>query len=245
MQTVGINTIRSPEGRNQPFSTGRDVALRSIYWVPVGFASTVSLGDSSPLLILPALALLALVHRRVPAALSLVAGSSAALVSLASAAGASYDSGFAVPLLLSGYGGVVFLMAFVAAIAGRGRERVARHLVVAVAAIELALFTLSPIGKVPDGFGPVTAVLAVLVVATLAGMSSDLGYYVVGTALLTVVFVLAVSGSPHGHSSPGVLAGTVLFAQIGALLAARRGRGTPDGAAPVGELRHVSLDPGR
>jgi hypothetical protein len=223
MKTVGINNVGSPKGPNQPFSTERDAALRSIYWVPVGFAAAVSLGDtSSPLVILPVLALLALVHSRAPAALSIIVGLGALLVSLASAVGASYDAGYTIPLLLAGYGGTVALMVFVSMIGGAGREKVARQLLVAVAAIELALFTLSPIGKVPEGFGPATALLAVLLVATVVAGASDFGYFVTATALLAVLIVLAVAGSPYGHSSPLVLAGTLLFAQLGVLFTLRK-----------------------
>jgi len=190
-------------------------------WIPVGFASTQFIGEGTPLLAMVCLtAALGGLYRVIPGLVELTVGAGGLLMSMFVAVdgrgcGALLDDGGTSVILV--FGSVMWLSAFVRLLGSANAREMARHLLVATAALQLGLFAVSPSGQVvttgEDRF-TVPAVLAtVLIVATVVGCRArTFGFPLLGLALVGVLSLLMVTGSPCSVSPGTSLAGSLTFA---------------------------------
>lgn len=192
-------------------------------WIPVGYASTRFIGEGTPVLAMVFLtASLAGLYRVIPGLVELVAGGGGLLMSMFAAAdgrgcGAVLGQGGTSVILL--FGSVMWLSAFVRLLGSANAREMARHLLVATAALELGLFALSPMGQtmatVPDPLTVPVLLSAILLVTTLVGVRArTIGFPLLGIGLVASQIMLAVTGGPCSGSPLVGLVGTVTFALV-------------------------------
>lgn len=197
-------------------------------WVPVGYASTKLYGETFPVLAVGALAAtVALVHRVVPAGVEVVAGGGALVMGVNHAANGDCH-------LLVGDDGVVAMMVFggVMCVSGMLRflgsgslREASRLLLLGAVGLELALSTVTPVGDTSHAFRATTGTavtLGLLAVGfTLIGVRTPFGPPVLGTGLVAVLGVLAVTGGPCHDAATRALVGTVVFTVVAVFLETR------------------------
>lgn len=210
-------------------------------WIPVGYASTRFIGEGTPLLAMVFLtASLAGVYWVVPGLVELVAGGGGLLMSMLAAAdgrgcGDVLGQGGSSAILV--FGSLMWLSAFVRLLGSASFREMARHLLVATAALELGLFALSPIGQTvttaQDQFTVPAVLLTILLVTTLIGVRARAnGFPLLGIGLVSVLSVLVVTGSPCNGNPAVSLAGTVTFALVANFLAGANDESTLDEMRP-------------
>jgi hypothetical protein len=196
-------------------------------WIPVGYASTRFIGEGTPLLAMVFLtASLAGLYRVIPGLVELVAGGGGLLMSMFAAAdgrgcGTVLGQGGTSAVLV--FGSLMWLSAFVRLLGSANVREMARHLLVATAALELGLFAVSPIGQTvttaQDQFTVPAVLLTILLVTTLVGVRARTnGFPLLGVGLVMVLGVLAVTGSSCAADPVVSLAGTVTFALVAMFL---------------------------
>jgi hypothetical protein len=184
-------------------------------------------GSDAPLLSVMALAAaLAGLHRFVPGLVELAVGLGGLLASLFAAtdpggAGAMIgSSGVAVVQI---FGAVMLASALVRLLGSGSPREMARHLVIAVAALELSLVLARAIDETSstahDRF-TMPAVLAALlfVITVITVRSREHGMLALGGALVAVQVVLVIGGSPFGISPVVGLVGSATFAWVASYL---------------------------
>jgi hypothetical protein len=197
-------------------------------WIPMGYASSRLFGEVTPVLVVGCLAgATALVHRLAPGAVEVVAGLGALVVGVNTAAsGDCHDLvgewGVAV---LTVFGGAMVASAMTRLLGSASIREAARHLLIAVMALELSLAVVTPVGETVDGFAAsvtTAVVLAVLLlVVTLVGVRATLGPPLLAVTLAGTQAVLAVTGGPcHGAAARAVL-GTAVFTALAVYLGTR------------------------
>jgi hypothetical protein len=219
-------------------------------WIPLGYAATRFIGDDTPLLAMVTLtATLAGLHRVIPGIVELVAGGGGLMMSVFAAAdgrgcGEVLGDGGTAAILV--FGSLMSLSGFVRLLGSANGREMARHLVVATAALQLGLFALSPVGQATvntqDRFTPPAVLLGVMLVATLIGIRSRLGLPgprvgsevspVLGVGLVLALGVLAVTGGACAGSAGTHLAGTLTFAAVAVFLADRDDESSLDPSWP-------------
>ncbi|MGH9210848.1 MAG: hypothetical protein ACRD2C_09215 [Acidimicrobiales bacterium] len=185
------------------------------------------MGDGTPLVAMVFLtASLAGVHRVIPGLVEVVAGGGGLLMSMLAAAdgrgcGALLGQGGTGVVLV--FGSVMWLSAFVRLLGSANPREMARHLLVATAALEIGLFTVSPAGQAVTGVRDPSTVpvllAAILVVTTLIGCRARTnGFPLLGLGLVTVLTCLALTGSPCSGNPAVSLAGSLTFAMVSLFL---------------------------
>lgn len=225
-----MRTYTAPIWRSPP-ATSRSWWYTTL-WIPTGYAVTQFAGDATPVLAVVVLtASLAGLHRVLPGLVEVGAGSGGLLLGMFAAAD---DRGCGVILDEAGtgvvilYGSVMVVSAFVRLLgSGNGRE-MAKHLLVATAALQLSLFAVSPpIGRTmaaaPDEFRSPVLLAAVLAVVTVVGVRSRIGFPLLGMGLVTTLGVLAVAGGDCASGAVAALVGCATFALVARLLTVRPG----------------------
>jgi hypothetical protein len=195
-------------------------------WVPVGFAATRMLGDGAPLLSVLALGvLIAVVHFVAPSTTELLVGGAGLVISLYHAidghtTGELLGPGATAVVLV--FGSVILVSTTIAWLGPFHFQRAGRHLIVATAALELALFTVSPLGRTvvssQDRFTLPAVVGGILFIATPVGVRSRHGLPLLGTALVLTQGALLATGSVTGYSPLTGLVGSFTFASVALLL---------------------------
>jgi hypothetical protein len=194
---------------------------QAAWWVPVGYASTKLYGPAMPTVAVGFCAVaVALVHRFAPGVVELVAGSGALIVAVnASADGDCHvlvgDDGV---LVLMAFGGGMCASAIVRLLGSANAREAARHLLIAVVCLELALSAVTPVADAVTSFrGRVStaAVLGVvLLVLAVGGIRARAGLALLGAVLVAVESLLAVTGGPCHSEALRALVGTVIFAAV-------------------------------
>lgn len=197
-------------------------------WVPVGYASTKLYGEALPIVVIGALAgAVALVHRVLPAGVEVVAGGGALVMGVNHAANGDChllvgEDGVAV---LMGFGGVMFAWAVLRLLGPASIHEASRLLLIGAVALELALSTVTPLGDATHAFRGTTgtaAALGALVLAfTLVGVKTPFGPPLLGSALVGVLGVLAVTGGPCHGAATRALVGTLVFTVLAVFLETR------------------------
>jgi hypothetical protein len=197
-------------------------------WIPTGFAVTKLLGTGAPVSVAVILAvLIAAVHRAAPGPIDLAAGALGTVISVTHVIEGNDCRG---PL---GMTGILLLLVFCGTTAvctvvtglSRHRLTVGQGLVAICAAIELALFAVSPGGILPTGAGDLgTNVIVTLATAILVGIRPQFGLATVGACLIAAETSLALSGTSCDRSAPIALAGALAFATTRLILSSRRNR---------------------
>lgn len=180
-------------------------------WIPVGFAVTRFVADGSPMVAMVCLAAGAAGLHRISAGLvEVVAGSGGFLLTLFAAAdGWSYGA-----VVVLAYGSVMTVSAFVRLLgSGNGRE-MAKHLLVATAALELAVFAARSGGPSVE--------VAVLVVATVVGLRARFGFAILGAALLVALCWQVPADVAVAVDPVVAIVGSVTFALAAHLVADRK-----------------------
>lgn len=227
-----INHGRAAERLREPPAG----VLHAAFWVPLGYAVTRLVGDGVPVLAMVVVcALLAGLYRLIPGGVvpglvELLAGGGGLLMSLGAAAdgqacGEALGEGGLGAVLV--FGTVMSVSAFVRVLGSANGREMARHLLVATAALELSLFAVGPGGQVlidvRDRFTVPTVLLGVMLATTWIGIRSRHGYQVLGWGLLVALGVLALTGSPCAVHPVASLAGTLTFVAIAHFLAPANG----------------------
>lgn len=201
---------------------------RAAVWIPTGYAVTKLIGTGAPLTVVVVLAaLLAAVHRAAPGPIDLAAGGLGTAISVLQVIEGNDCRG---PL---GTTGVVLLLLFagtttllmLSSAGAIGRLRPSQLAVASCAAIEIALFAVSPGGVVVTGNHELgVSVAATLLLATLTGLRPQLGLAALGACLIIAEVNLSFAGHLCDRSAPYALAGAVVFAGTRLLLSSRRNR---------------------
>ncbi len=201
---------------------------RAAAWIPTGYAITKLIGTGAPLSVIVMLAvLLAAVHRAAPGPIDLAAGGLGTAISILhviegnDCRGPLGTSGVVLMLVFTGVTTLLMLSSSVAI----GHLRPGQYAVATCAAIELALFAVSPGGVVVTAVNELgLAVAATLLLATLVGMRPHLGLAALGACLVLAEVNLAFAGQLCDLSAPYALAGALAFSTTRLLLSSRRNR---------------------
>lgn len=191
-------------------------------WLPAGLAATRLVGDGTPLLVtLFVLAALGGLHRVLPGLVELAAGGAAVALTLfevvdRTGCGEVLHTSGKVILVL--YGSVMSTSAFVRLLGSASLREMARHLLVATAALQLSLFAVSPLGHAVAGardrYTVPAVLLVILVVATFVGLRLRYGLPVLGAGLVASLAVLTVTGSSCTAHPAAALLGMLTFAAV-------------------------------
>jgi hypothetical protein len=194
---------------------------QAAWWVPVGYATTKLYGPTMPTVAVGFSAVaVALVHRFVPGVIELAAGAGALVVMVnASADGDCHvlvgDDGV---LVLMVFGGVMCTSAIVRLLGSASAREAARHLLIAVVCLELALSAVTPVADAVTSFRARTSTAAVLgvvlLILTVAGIRARAGLPLLGAGLVAVESLLAVTGGPCHTEALRALVGTVIFTTV-------------------------------
>jgi hypothetical protein len=117
------------------------------------------------------------------------------------------------------FGSLMWLSALIRLLGSANAREMARHLLVATAALELGLFVATPVGQgITSAHDPSTVpvVLAtILAVTTLIGCRArTIGFPLLGVGLVGVQGLLVASGGPCAGSPVTSLVGSVIFAGV-------------------------------
>lgn len=201
---------------------------RAAAWIPTGYAITKLIGTGAPLSVVVMLAaLLAAVHRAAPGPIDFAAGSLGTAISILHVIEGNDCRGplgaTGVVLLLV-FAGVTTLLMLSSAVA-IGHLRPGQCAVATCAAVEFALFAVSPGGVVVTAVNePGLAVAATLLLATIVGVRPRLGLAAMGVCLIAAEVNLAFAGQLCDRSAPYALAGALAFSATRLLLSSRHNR---------------------
>lgn len=217
---MSFDRLRSdldPLRHNDPPRAWWDVLL----WIPVGFACTQLVGDSLPVLAMVPLGLLfAVAHHYGPATVEVIVGAGGLVASgvnvwdSGGCQAAISDVGVVVIVV---FGSILLVSSFVRLIGAASLREMGKHLVIATATIEIALFIVSPRGEPlidPDEVFAPALLAAVLLVVSQIGLIDrmELGMLSMGALLLPVQVAQALGDNPCGAGGFGPLLGMTVFA---------------------------------
>lgn len=192
-----------------------------LLWIPVGFATTQLVGGSLPALAMVPLALLFVVaHHYGPATVEVIAGGGGLMASGANAwdgAGCQVAIGDVGVVVIVVFGSIFLVSSFVRLIGAASLREMGKHLVIATAAVEIALFAAVPGGEplidAREVYAPAGLAVALLVVSQIGLIDRmQLGMLALGALLLPVQVAQALGDNPCGAGGFGPLLGMAVFA---------------------------------
>jgi len=192
-----------------------------LLWIPVGFATTQLVGGSLPALAMVPLALLFVVaHHYGPATVEVIAGGGGLIASAANAwdgAGCQVAIGDVGVVVIVVFGSIFLVSSFVRLIGAASLREMGKHLVIATAAVEIALFAAVPGGEplidAREVYAPAGLAVALLVVSQIGLIDRmQLGMLALGALLLPVQVAQALGDNPCGAGGFGPLLGMSVFA---------------------------------
>lgn len=192
-----------------------------LLWVPIGFAVTRLVGDLLPWWAMGVLTLLvAAAHYFGPAVVEVVAGAGGLIASGAAAwdgAGCQDVIGEVGIIVVIVFGSMFVVSSFVRLIGAASLREMGKHLLIATASIEIALFVTGPTGEPlidPEELYAPGLLLAVLMAVSQIGLIDrmEIGMLALGAMLVPIEVVLAVHDNPCGAGGFAPLVGTAVFA---------------------------------
>lgn len=192
-----------------------------LLWIPTGYAVTRVVGDTFPAWAMLVVGLLAAaLHYYGPAVVETAAGGVGLIASALAVwdrAGCQTMVGDVGVVVVIVFGSIFVVSSFVRLIGSASLREMGKHLVIATATVEIALFAVGPRGEPlvdPENyFAPVLLSLVLLAVSQLGLVDRyEWGMLILGALLVPTQLVLALSDNPCGAGGFGPLLGMAAFA---------------------------------